>query len=129
MNALVSRNYVSQKGESFFNQLAALPRNVSASRLLERRGNPIGELINRMNLSDTDAESLRRVTGQEELEWVRWVDAARSEGIIDEDLYNSFIADLMDQTDLEMQDLLDEVQLGLYDEWRRVAFAIDSSDE
>lgn len=113
------------EGPGFLDRLAELPKNISASRLLESRRDPSAELAERLQLTGDAAEAVASVLDQESAEWVRWVDRAREEGVIDETTYAVFLADLMRRTDMQIEDLLDEAQRALYDAWRDEAFAIE----
>lgn len=113
------------EGPGFLDRLAELPKSISASRLLERSRTPGDELAERLQLTGEAAETVASILDEESAEWVRWVDAARAEGVIDETTYAVFLEDLMRRTDMQIEDLLDETQRSFFDEWRREAFTFD----
>lgn len=103
-------------------RLADLPAEISSSRLWEGQANPSDQLIRELNLTGQAAEEFRALMDREVSSWVRWIDAERAAGGVDEREYGAFLADLMGRTDAAVDDLLNEAQTAVYGRWRGRGF-------
>lgn len=99
-------------------RLADLPGDVSASDLLEDQPDAVSRLLEDLNLTGQSADRIRAALDNEATEWVRWMDGAREEGVIDDEVYGAFLSGLMRNTDRVVGLLLDESQRSFYERWR-----------
>jgi hypothetical protein len=105
-------------GSGLLRAIAALPKEVPVSKLLEQRRPSPEDLLQQMQVAGETADALRSALDAEMTEWARWLDAARALGEVDPSAYGAFLADLRERTDGTVERLLDEAQRGLYERWR-----------